>query len=389
MKSVWIVSAQRTPIGKFGGGFKGFNAVDLGVLATQKTIEQSVFDTKDVDLTIFGHGRQGGSGPNPSRQIAIRSGLNESTTSYTVNQACASSLLAIKHAFYELQNGNSKAIIAGGIESMSSLPHYLFESRWGKGYGNIKGWDANYKDGFFCPLANQLMGLTAETLAKEAQIDRQMQEEFAIQSHNKAQNASNNGVFKNEMFNVKTKKSTITKDETIRENPDPKKLAKLPTVFLSQEEGGTITPGTSCSMADGAASMLLVSDTSPPPGALAKIVGFCDTGVAPTHMGIGPVSTCQKLEKITNWKTSSYQHVELNEAFAAQVLACQQHLNVKKNRLNPYGGAIALGHPIGCTGARIATTLSHSIKRMGKGTRGLATLCVSGGMGFALALESC
>ena len=389
MKSVWIVSAQRTPIGKFGGGFKGFSAVDLGALATQKMLEQSGFGPSDVDLTIFGHGRQGGSGPNPSRQISIRSGLSESATSYTVNQACASSLLAIKHAFYELQNGDSRAVIAGGIESMSSLPHYLFESRWGKGYGNIKGWDANYKDGFFCPLANQLMGLTAETLAKESGIDRLAQEDFAIQSHSKAQNATDDGIFENEMFAVETKKSTITNDETIRRNPNPERLAKLPTVFLKEDQGGTITPGTSCSMADGAASMLLVQDTAPPVGALAKIVGFCDTGVAPTHMGIGPVSACAKLEKITNWKTSSYQHVELNEAFAAQVLACQKHLNIDNKKLNPYGGAIALGHPIGCTGARITSTLSHSIKRMGKGTRGLATLCVSGGMGFALALESC
>jgi len=389
LKSVWIVSAQRTPIGKFGGGFRSFSAVDLGTMATKKTIEQSEFDPKDIDLTIFGHGRQGGSGPNPSRQIGIRSGLSEETTSYTVNQACASSLLAIKHAFYELQHGNSKAVIVGGVESMSSLPHYLFESRWGKGYGNIKSWDANYKDGFFCPLANQLMGLTAETLAKECGVDRSAQECFAIQSHKRAQDATDDGVFENEVFAVQTKKTTITKDETIRKNPDPKKLAKLPTVFLSQQQGGTITPGTSCSMADGAASMLLVQDTSPPPGALAKIIGFCDTGVAPTHMGIGPVSACKKLEKITNWKTPSYQHVELNEAFAAQVLACQKYLNIDERKLNPYGGAIALGHPIGCTGARITSTLSHSIKRMGRGTRGLATLCVSGGMGFALALEAC
>lgn len=389
MKTVWIVSAKRTPIGKFGGGFRGFSAVDLGVMAAKKAIEESGIPEKDISLSVFGHGRQGGSGPNPARQIGVRSGLEKSSVAYTVNQACASGLLAIKSGFNELLSTEKKAVLVGGIESMSTLPHYVFDARWGKGYGHIKGLDANFKDGFFCPLADQLMGKTAETLAIEGNISRRDQEFFAVNSHKKASRATSEGVFENETFPVSHKKGVVEVDETIRTNPDPSKLAKLPTVFTKEEDGGTITAGTSCSMADGGSALVMVKSSSCPSGALAKIVGFADVGVQPTHMGIGPVPACQKLEKILGWKTSDYQHVELNEAFAAQVLACQATLQINEDCLNPFGGAIALGHPIGCTGARMVTTLSHSLSRLGKGSRGLATLCVSGGMGFSLALEGC
>ncbi len=389
MKSVWIVAAKRTPIGKFGGTLKKFSAVDIGVMAAKKAIEESGFSAKDFDLAIFGHGRQGGSGPNPGRQIGLRSGLSNSSVGYTVNQACASGLLAIKAGFNELLLTEKRCVVVGGVESMSTLPHYVFDSRWGKGYGHMKGFDANYKDGFFCPLANQLMGKTAETLASEGGISRSSQEDFAIRSHKRAEAATKSGVFEKELVSLCVDKKDFEKDETIRKNPEPSKLAKLPTVFQKEEEGGTITAGTSCSMADGASALVLVKGSSPPINALAKIVAFCDSGVPPTHMGIGPVSACQKLEKETGWKTSEYQHVELNEAFAAQVLACQNEMNLDEGKLNPFGGAIALGHPIGCTGARITTTLAHSLSRLGSGSRGLATLCVSGGMGFSLALEGC
>ncbi len=389
MTSIWIVSAKRTPIGRFGGGFRGFSAVDLGVMAAKEAIKASGIDEKDISLSIFGHGRQGGSGPNPARQIGIRSGLRESSVAYTVNQACASGLLAIKSGFNELVSTEKKAVLVGGVESMSTLPHYIFDARWGRAYGHIKGLDANYKDGFFCPLADQLMGKTAETLAFEGGISREVQERFAVESHTRASKATRGGVFQAEMFSVPHKKGVVEADETIRGNPDPLKLAKLSTVFEKPENGGTITAGTSCSMGDGASALVLVKDSSAPKGALARVVSFADTGVKPTHMGIGPVSACQKLEKSIGWKTSAYQHVELNEAFAAQVLACQEHLKIDEGLLNPFGGAIALGHPIGCTGARITTTLAHSLSRIGKGSRGLATLCVSGGMGFSLALEGC
>ena len=389
MKSIWIVSAKRTPIGRFGGSFRGFSAVDLGVMAAEKAIEESGISKKDIALSVFGHGRQGGSGPNPARQIAIRSGLEKSSVAYTVNQACASGLLAIKSGFNELHSTDKKAVLVGGVESMSTLPHYVFDARWGKGYGHIKGIDANFKDGFFCPLADQLMGRTAETLALEGCISRQDQEAFAVNSHKKASKATLEGLFKDETFSVTHKKGLVEVDETIRTNANASKLAKLPTVFMKEEDGGTITAGTSCSMADGGSALVMVKSSSCPKGSLAKVAGFVDVGVQPTHMGIGPVPACQKLEKTLGWKTSGYQHVEINEAFAAQVLACQATLKIDEACLNPLGGAIALGHPIGCTGARMVTTLSHSLSRLGKGSRGLATLCVSGGMGFALALEGC
>ncbi|MBC8515484.1 thiolase family protein [bacterium] len=387
-RSVWIVSAVRTPIGSFGGSLKNHSAVDLATHSSQIAIERSSVSAQDVDVTIFGQARQAGSGPNPARQTAIRSGIPESSPAYTVNQACASGLLAVRHGMDEILHHGATTALVGGVESMSTLPYYLTGARWGYRLGSGEVVDANYKDGFFCPITNQLMGLTAETLAQDYQISREEQEAFAINTQSRAFQAREEGFFEKEIAPVPLPKNGIfSSDETIRERMNPESLSRLPTVFLPQEKGGTVTPATSSGITDGAAALILVGGTTPPAGALGRLVDWSIAGVDPARMGLGPVPACRKLEKKTGWKTVDYDHVELNEAFASQVIACQRELEIPPERINPRGGAIALGHPIGCTGARIVVTLVHALNQNGGG-RGLATLCVSGGMGVSLAVET-
>ena len=389
--NVYILSAVRTPIGKFGGSLASLSAADMGVVAAKAALERAGVEPQQVEETIFGNARQAGGGPNPARQISIRSGVPQEVPAYTVNKACASGIKSIALGFQEIATGNLDCVLAGGTESMSRLPYYLEGARWGYRLGNQELVDGMYRDGFFCPLAKMLMGETAETLAVQYKITREEQDRFALVSQQHAATAQSSGRFDAEIAPVKIegKKGTtvFSRDEHLFLDATPEKMAKLSPVF---SKTGTITAGNSSGITDGAAAVVLASEkflqrNNLKP--LARILAANSAGVDPRLMGLGPVPAIRKLEQKHGLKLNDFDLVELNEAFAAQVLACDRELHFDREKLNVNGGAIALGHPIGCTGTRITVTLLHEILKR-KARRGLATLCVSGGMGMALAIES-
>jgi acetyl-CoA C-acetyltransferase len=396
LNNVYILSAARTPIGKFGGSLASLTAADLGVVAAQAAIERAAIATEEVEETIFGNARQAGGGPNPARQISIRSGVPQWVPAYTINKACASGLKSIALGFQEITAGNLDCVLVGGTESMSRVPYYLEGARWGYRLGNQELVDAMYRDGFFCPLAKMIMGETAEILAEQYKISREEQDQFALTSQQRAAAAQDSGRFDAEVVpvTVESKKGTsvISRDEHLFRDATLEKMAKLAPVFSKTgASAGTITAGNSSGITDGAAAVVLASEKFVKHNnlkPLARILAATSAGVDPRTMGIGPVPAIHKLEQKHGFKLSDFDLVELNEAFAAQVLACDRTLHFDHDRLNVNGGAIALGHPIGCTGTRITVTLLHEMLKR-KASRGLATLCVSGGMGMALALENC
>jgi acetyl-CoA C-acetyltransferase len=394
LQGVYILSAVRTPIGKFGGSLASLTAVDMGVVATKAAIERAGIQPDQVDETIFGNARQAGGGPNPARQISIRSGVPQEIPAFTVNKACASGMKSIALAYQSILLGEGSCIVAGGTESMSRLPYYL-EARWGFRLGNHELVDGMYRDGFFCPLAKMVMGETAEVLAEQYRILRDEQDDYALSSQKRAARAIAAGRFNDEIVpvTVEGKKGTtaFSRDEHPFADASMEKLGKLSPVFSKPgTTTGTITAGNSSGITDGAAAIVVASEhfvrkNNLKP--LARISAVASAGVDPRTMGIGPVPAIRKLDEKHNLKLHDFGLIELNEAFAAQVLACDRELNFNRDRLNVNGGSIALGHPIGCTGTRIVVTLLHEmLKRNTK--RGLATLCVSGGLGMALAIEN-
>jgi len=391
VQGVYILSAVRTPIGKFGGSLASMTAADMGVVAAKAAMERAGVHPEQVDETIFGNARQAGGGPNPARQISVRSGVPQEVPAFTVNKACASGMKAIALAYQAILLGESSCILAGGSESMSRLPYYLDGARWGYRLGNQELVDGMYRDGFFCPLAKMVMGETAEVLAEQYKISRDEQDEYALMSQTRAARAIAAGRFEAEIVpvTIESKKGAITfsRDEHPFPDANLEKLAKLPPVF---SKTGTITAGNSSGITDGAAAVVVASEHFVKQNnlkPLVRIAAVTSAGVDPRTMGIGPVPALRKLEDKHNLRLHDFGLIELNEAFAAQVLACDRVLNFSRERLNVNGGAIALGHPIGCTGTRITVTLLHEmLKRNTK--RGVATLCVSGGMGMALALEN-
>ena len=391
MTNVYILSAVRTPIGKFGGALASLSAADMAVVAAKAALERAAVPADQVEETIFGNARQAGGGPNPARQISIRSGVPQWVPAYTVNKACASGIKSIALGFQEIAAGNLECVLAGGTESMSRLPYYLEGARWGYRLGNQELVDGMYRDGFFCPLAKMLMGETAELLAEQYKISREEQDQFALTSQQRAASAQATGRFDAEIVPVtiegKKGATVFARDEHLFPDATQEKLAKLAPVF---SKTGTVTAGNSSGITDGAAAVVLASEKfikennlTP----LARILAVTSAGVDPRTMGIGPVPAIHKLEQKHGLKLNDFDLVELNEAFAAQVLACDRSLHFDREKLNVNGGAIALGHPIGCTGTRITATLIHEMLKR-KARRGLATLCVSGGMGMALAIEN-
>jgi acetyl-CoA C-acetyltransferase len=391
MKGIFILSAVRPPIGKYGGSLRDFTAPDLGEIAARAAIERVGIGAEEVELTIFGQARQAGSGPNPGRQISVRAGVPKEVPAYTVNQACASGMLAIAQAAHEITLGNAQVVLAGGVEVMSRVPYFVEGARWGARLGHQKLVDGMYQDGFLCPLSKLVMGETAELLAEQYTISREEQDAYALESQQRARRAIESGRFREEIVPVMVKERKSERlfatDEHPRFETSAESLARLPAVF---SKGGTITAGNASGITDGAAALLVVSEMRAAQlGAkpLARIVGDAAVGVDPRIMGIGPVPAVRRLMTKTGRKLEDYDLVELNEAFAAQVLACDRELHFDRARLNVNGGAIALGHPIGCTCARIVVTLLHEMKKRGA-RRGLATLCVSGGLGMAMEFES-
>src|SRR5712692_5874671 len=363
----------------------------MGVVAAKAAIERARIQADQVEETIFGNARQAGGGPNPARQISIRSGVHREVPAFTVNKACASGLKSIALAYQSILLGDASCILAGGTESMSRLPYYLDGARWGYRLGNQELVDGMYRDGFFCPMAKMVMGETAEVLAEQYKITRDEQDEYALMSQTRAARAIAAARFDSEIVPVslESKKGTTTfsRDEHPFADASAEKLVKLAPVF---SKSGTITAGNSSGITDGAAAVVIAGDQFVKRNnlkPLARIAAVTSAGVDPRNMGIGPVPALRKLEAKHNLKLYDVGLIELNEAFAAQVIACDRELSFNRDKLNVNGGAIALGHPIGCTGTRITVTLLHEmLKRNTK--RGVATLCVSGGLGMALALEN-
>jgi acetyl-CoA C-acetyltransferase len=432
-KTVYVISAVRTPIGKFGGALADFTQPDLGTIAVRASLERAFglplppertpgeFEYAPsagaagtsangiahlpwhVDEVVFGNARPAGVGPNPARQIGWRSGLGDDVPAFTINMACASGLRAVVLGWQEILTGQAEIIVAGGAESMSRVP-YLVEGRWGFKMGNQPLIDGMYRDGFLCPLSKSIMGETAETLADQYKISREEQDTFAVESHRRAARAAAEHRFKAEIvpIEIKDRKGNVTRmerDEHVMPDTTLEGMAKLPSVF---SKTGTVTAGNSSGITDGAAAVILASEEKVRELNLKPIARIVDATIAavdPRVMGIGPVPAVRSLTKRTGTKVEDYDAVELNEAFAAQVLACDRDLHFNRERLNPNGGAIALGHPIACTGSRILATLIHEIRRpagqasgqedsVRAGRRGLATLCVSGGLGVAVEIET-
>ena len=388
---VVVTHALRTPIGRYLGSLSELSAADLGTAVVTALLERARIDPALVGELVLGNARQAGGGPNVARQVSVRAGIPVTTPAWTVNMACGSGLKALALAVESVRAGRCEVAVAGGTESMSGLPYFLPQMRKGYRLGHAPVVDAMVQDGFLCPLAHQLMGETAETLARELDIPRAEQDRFALESQRKAAAAQAAGRFAAEIAPVKlaSKKgeTLFATDEHVRGDATLEGLAKLPPVFDAQH--GTVTAGNASGITDGAAALLVMpAERAAALGLepLAEVGESVQVGLDPARMGLGPVPACQALERRNGLAPGDYDLIELNEAFAAQVLACHRRLPLPLERLNVNGGAIALGHPIGATGARIAVSLLHELARRG-GRHGLATLCISGGLGFAAAFH--
>ncbi|HEY0079879.1 MAG TPA: acetyl-CoA C-acetyltransferase [Pyrinomonadaceae bacterium] len=394
MKDVFLVGSVRTPIGRFGGALAGLSAAELGAAAAAESLRRAGIGAGEVQDVFFGSARQAGAGPNVGRQIAFRAGVPETVPASTINQACGSGLKSIILAAQEIMLGRARAALAGGVESMSRVPYYAEGARFGMRMGNAELIDGMYRDGFLDPLSGLVMGETAENLARRYEIPREEQDEYALRTQQRAAAAIDGGRFDAEIVAVevpgKRRGETVrfSRDEHPRADTSLESLKKLPPVFAKD---GTVTAGNSSGITDGAAAVVVMDEETlkSARGGVepqARIVDYEFAGVAPEIMGIGPVPAVRALLARQKLKLTDIDLVELNEAFAAQVIACDRELGFDPERLNVNGGAIALGHPIGCTGVRITTTLLHEMQKR-RARRGLATLCISGGMGIALLVE--
>jgi len=387
---VYLAGGVRTPVGNFGGALAPSSAVQLGAVAARAAIERTGVPGAAISEVIVGHARMAGNGTNPARQIGHRAGLGQEVPAFTIHKACASGMQAIVSGAQSVRLGDSEIVLAAGAEHMSSVPYLALDVRWGKKLGDEALVDAMYRDGYMCPLCDQLMGETAETLATEYGIPRAEQDEYALASNRRAIRAWDEGRFANEMVPVTLgegrKATTVTRDEHPRADASLEGLAKLKPVF---KPDGTITAGNASAITDGAAAILVLSEDAVKRNGVtpqAALLGYTSVGVDPARMGISPVPATRKLLERHRLTLADIDVVELNEAFAAQVLAVDRELRFDRERLNVNGGGIAIGHPTGCSGTRIVVGLLAELERV-KGRYGLATLCVSGGLGMALLVE--
>ncbi len=390
MQRAVIVEGARTPVGKFLGAFSEVAAVDLGVHAVTAALDRAKVQAADVDELVFGHARQAGNGPNPARQVAYRSGLGEDKPAFTVNMACGSGVKAIQVAAEQIILGNAEIVVAGGEENMTRTPFLLDRMRVGYRMGDGTVYDGMSKDGFLDPLCGLIMGETAENLASKYEVPRREQDEFALRSQQKAAatwDRRGREIAPIEVPGPRGRTQLVDRDEHPRPDTTIEGLAGLRPVF--DEETGTITAGNSSGITDGAAALVLMSEArarAEGRDPLARIVAYASAGVDPAYMGIGVVPATRLVLDKTGLSLQDFEVIELNEAFAAQVLACDRELKLDHDKLNPNGGAIALGHPIGMTGARIVLSCAYEMREMGY-SLGLATLCISGGMGMAMVLD--
>lgn len=383
-----IVEGARTPIGKFLGTFAETTAVELGTAAAVEAMRRADVPPEAIDQTIFGHARQAGNGPNTGRQVSVRAGVPKEVSAFNVNLACGSGMKAIQLAAQQIVLGDSEVVLAGGMENMTRVPHLLPDMRLGYRLGDATVVDAMYRDGLLDPLCGLIMGETAENLVDRYDISREEQDAFALESQRKA--AEGADVRSQEMFpltvTLRGKEVVATTDEHPRPDTTAEALGKLSPVF---REGGSVTPGNSSGITDGAAALVLMNEARAKAEGrepLAAVLGWSWAGVPPEIMGIGPVPATQKVLERTGLTLSDIELIEINEAFAAQVIACERELKFDRDLVNVRGGGISLGHPIGMSGARIILSLAYQLRERGA-SLGLATLCVSGGQGLAVILE--
>jgi acetyl-CoA C-acetyltransferase len=390
-RSVVLVAAKRTPMGRFMGAFADLPAVDLGIAAAKAALEAAGLSPADVQETVAGHGRQAGNGPNPGRQVSVRAGVPETVPAYTVNKACGSSSKALTLAAGSIILDELDVALVVGMENMTRTPYLLRGMRGGYRMGDAVVEDGMSADGFMDPLAGEAMGETAENLAERYQVGREEQDAFALRSQQRASAAWAAGRLADEVVAVDTvdakgRARTVERDEQPRPDTTLEGLARLKPVF---RDPGTVTAGNSSGICDGAAALVVMAEDAARARGIrpmARVVGWASAGVDPHIMGWGVVPATNKLLAKLGWALPDIDVVEVNEAFAAQVLACDRELKFDWDRTNVNGGAIALGHPIGMTGARIIGAVAHELQRQGA-RRGLATLCISGGQGMAVALE--
>ncbi len=389
MKNVFITSATRTAVGSFGKSLKNVSAVDLGSAAISSAIINSKLKNNDIDEVIMGQVLTGGSGQNPARQAAIKSGIPKEIPAYVVNQVCGSGIRSIASGFQSIKTGDSKVIVAGGQENMSLAPHVI-HLRDGKKMGDSELIDTMIKDGLWDAFNGYHMGVTAENVAEKFQITRKEQDKFALKSQERALNAQKQNKFKDEIINYKIKSNktdvSFNQDEHPREGINLDALTRLKPAF---KKDGTVTAGNASGINDGAAAVTLMLEEEANKRNINKLVSiksWASCGVEPSLMGTGPIPSSKKALKLAGWEINDVDLFEINEAFAAQSLAVLKTLSIPEEKVNVNGGAIALGHPIGASGTRILVTLIHEmIKRDVK--KGLATLCIGGGMGIAMCVE--
>ena len=384
-KEVVIVNAIRTPIGTYKGSLKNMKSHALGSIVIKEVLSRSKFDKDEIDEVIMGQVLTTGAGQNPARQAAINAGIPISKPAHLINQVCGSGLRAVISGYQSIKLGEAKNIISGGQENMSIAPHSIFY-RDKKKISEDKLLDTMINDGLIDAFNNYHMGVTAENVAKKFDISRQDQDEFALNSQKKTEAATSKNKFDDELVKINQDGNILEKDEHPRTGLELADLKKLKTVF---KENGTVTPGNSSGINDGAAALLLTTleeaeKKSIKP--LAKIVSWASVGIDPALMGLGPIEAVRESIKKAKWNIDEIDLFEINEAFAAQSIVVIRELGIDKNKVNVNGGAIALGHPIGASGARILVTLIHEMKRQNK-DKGCATLCIGGGMGIALCVE--
>jgi acetyl-CoA C-acetyltransferase len=389
VEKVVILEGARTPVGKFLGAFSEVPAVDLGVIATGAALRRSGVSPEEIELGVFGHARQAGNGPNTARQVTYRAGIPKEVPAFTVNMACGSGVKAVETAAQQVMLGEAQVALAGGYENMTRTPALLDRMRHGYRMGDAPVIDGMYRDGLLDPLCGLVMGETAENLAEKYQIPRKEQDEFALRSQQKAEAGKTRRATEIVPVEVPARKGDVvkvTEDEHPRPETTLDSLASLKPVFSSD---GTVTAGNACGVTDGAAAVVVTSESRAKADGrepLVRVVAAASAGVDPAYMGIGVVPAVQKVLDKTGLSMSDFDVLEINEAFAAQVLAVDRELKLDQDRLNPNGGAIALGHPIGMSGARIVLTAAYELREKG-GSLALAALCISGGQGMAMVLE--
>lgn len=390
MQEVVIISAKRTPIGKLGGQLASLSAVELGTVAAKAAIEAAGIDPTQIDQAIFGNVLQAGSGQNVARQIALKSGMTQSSTAMTVNEVCGSGLKAIRLAQSAIVMGDADIVLVGGTESMSQAPYLNKQMRFGSKFGDQTLIDSISSEGLNDAFTHQPMGITGENVAAKYGITREMQDAFALASHQKAAQATQAGWFNEEIVpvTVQQRKATleVQQDEGIRPTTTIEAMAKLRPAF---QQDGTVTPANASGINDGASAMIVMSKEKAAALGLvyqATLVGYQEVGADPDYMGYTPVDAIQKLLAQQNQTLADIDLLEINEAFAASSVAVQNGLKVDPAKVNVAGGAIALGHPIGASGTRIMTTLMHQLKRTHQ-TTGIASLCIGGGLGIAFEIQ--